>query len=82
MAATIRFLVLSFSIILGFSGPSLAGDDRPTLGDDGLYHYNWYHQSFFELAYDLDEALASGKVLMVKFDQKAAFIVKKLPLKY
>jgi len=35
-----------------------------------LYHYNWYHQSFFELADDIDEALANGKVLMVKFDQK------------
>jgi len=56
MAVTIRFLVLCFSIILGFIGPSLAGDERPTLGDDGLYHYNWYHQSFFELADDVDEA--------------------------
>ena len=78
MAATIRFLVLSFSIILGFTGPSLAGDERPTLGDDGLYHYNWYHQSFFELADDLDEALASGKVLMVKFDQKGCIYCEKV----
>ena len=54
MAVALRFLVLCFSIILGFIGPSLAGDERPTLGDDGLYHYNLYHQSFFEIADDID----------------------------
>ena len=53
MTATISFLVLCFSVVLGFTSPSFAGDEKPTLGDDGLYHYNWYHQSFFELADEL-----------------------------
>ncbi|MEL0206675.1 MAG: hypothetical protein VW987_10250 [Alphaproteobacteria bacterium] len=44
-----------------------AGDLEATLGDDGIYHYDWYHQSFLEIADDVDEALASGKVLMVKW---------------
>ena len=78
MAVTIRFLILCFSIILGSTGPSFAGDAKPTLGDDGLYHYNWYHQSFFELADDIDEALANGKVLMVKFDQKGCIYCEKV----
>ena len=78
MAVTIRFLILCFSITLGFTSPSFAGDEKPTLGDDGLYHYNWYHQSFFELADDIDEALANGKVLMVKFDQKGCIYCEKV----
>ena len=78
MTATISFLVLCFSVVLGFSSPSFAGDEKPTLGDDGLYHYNWYHQSFFELADDIDEALADGKVLMVKFDQKGCIYCEKV----
>ena len=57
-----------------------AGDRKPTLGDDGIYHYDWYHQSFFELKDDIDEALADGKVLMVKFDQKGCIYCEKVAL--
>lgn len=55
-----------------------AGDLEATLGDDGIYHYDWYHQSFLEIADDVDEALASGKVLMVKFDQKGCIYCEKV----
>jgi len=70
--------VLSFFALLGFPGSASAGDLKPTMGDDGIYHYDWYHQSFFELADDVDEALANGKVLMVKFDQKGCIYCEKV----
>ena len=57
-----------------------AGDLKPTLGDDGIYHYDWYHQSFFELKDDIDEALSNGKILMVKFDQKGCIYCEKVAL--
>ena len=47
-----------------------AGDATPTMGEDGIYHYDWYHQSFLELADDLEEALDDDKIVMIKFDQK------------
>ena len=70
--------VLSFFALLGFLGSASAGVLKPTMGDDGIYHYDWYHQSFFELADDVDEALANGKVLMVKFDQKGCIHCEKV----
>jgi thioredoxin-related protein len=65
-------------LLLGVASPLRAGDLTPTLGDDGLYHYDWYHQSFLELSEDIDQALASGKVLMVKFDQKGCIYCEKV----
>ena len=38
-------LMACFLLISG----AAAGDLKPTMGDDGIYHYDWYHQSFFEL---------------------------------
>ena len=42
-----------------------AGDETPTLAEDGMYHFDWYHQSFLEFEDDINEALAAGKVLML-----------------
>ena len=63
-----------------FNSEVRAGDLKPTLGDDGIYHYDWYHQSFFELKDDIDEALSEEKVLMVKFDQKGCIYCEKVAL--
>ena len=70
-----------FAAILLTISFSLAGEFEPTLGDDGIYHYDWYHQSFLELEDDLEEALSAGKVLMVKFDQKGCIYCEKVALK-
>ena len=57
-----------------------AGDKTPTMGEDGIYHYDWYHQSFLELANDLEEALDEDKILMIKFDQKGCIYCEKVAL--
>lgn len=57
-----------------------AGETAPTMGEDGIYHYDWYHQSFLELADDIEEAQEAGKTLMVKFDQKACIYCEKIAL--
>lgn len=57
-----------------------AGDAAPTMGEDGIYHYDWYHQSFLELADDLEEALDDDKTLMIKFDQKGCIYCEKVAL--
>ena len=57
-----------------------AGDGAPTMGEDGIYHYDWYHQSFLELADDLEEALDDDKILMIKFDQKGCIYCEKVAL--
>lgn len=59
---------------------SYAGDATPTMGEDGIYHYDWYHQSFLELADDLEEALDEDKILMIKFDQKGCIYCEKVAL--
>ena len=55
-----------------------AGNSEPTLAEDGMYHFDWYHQSFLELEDDINEALAAGKVLMVKIDQKGCIYCEKV----
>ena len=77
--------VMTIGVVITFccfalNAGARAGDLKPTLGDDGIYHYDWYHQSFFELKDDIDEALSNGKVLMVKFDQKGCIYCEKVAL--
>ncbi|NBT41290.1 MAG: thioredoxin [Alphaproteobacteria bacterium] len=78
MIKLMKMSLVVLVVIIGFPFLAQAGDTSPTLGDDGIYHYNWYHQSFFEMADDIDEALAAGKVLMVKFDQKGCIYCEKV----
>jgi len=73
-------LVMAAMMTLTFSQMAKAGDMTPTMGEDGIYHYDWYHQSFLELADDLEEALDEGKVLMIKFDQKGCIYCEKVAL--
>jgi thioredoxin-related protein len=76
-----RFLamlaVAMLVLVMGFSG-ARAGDTEPRLGDDGMYHFDWYYQSFLEFEDDINEALAAGKVLMVKIDQKGCIYCEKV----
>jgi len=73
-------LVMAAMMTLTVSQMAKAGDMTPTMGEDGIYHYDWYHQSFLELADDLEEALDEGKVLMIKFDQKGCIYCEKVAL--
>jgi len=69
--------------VLGFGLMALAptveaGELEPTMGEDGIYHFDWYHQSFLELQDDIAEAVDAGKVLMVKFDQTGCIYCEKV----
>ena len=55
-----------------------ASELEPTLGDDGHYYFDWYHQSFLELPDDLDDALSENKVLMVMLVQKGCIYCDKV----
>lgn len=41
-----------------------------TLGDDGLYHLDWYLESFLDLAEDIDSASSKSKRLAVMWGLK------------
>ena len=79
MLNRIRFIVLMLAMLMS-GGAVHAGDLEPTMGEDGIYHYDWYHQSFLELEDDITEALDEGKILMVKFDQVGCLYCEKLAL--
>ncbi|MGC6485598.1 MAG: thioredoxin family protein [Candidatus Puniceispirillales bacterium] len=67
-------------MLLMLAGVARAGDLTPTMGEDGIYHYDWYHQSFLEMEDDIIEALDEGKILMVKYDQKGCIYCEKIAL--
>ena len=67
--------------LLVFSLSSVRADPLvPTMGDDGLYHYDWYHQSFLDLRDDLADAADADKLLLVKMDQKGCIYCERLAL--
>lgn len=51
---------------------AMAAEDpvQPVLGDDGLYHQDWFLTSFLDLRDDLTDSTAQGKRLAVIFEQK------------
>ena len=73
-------LALAVMVVVMPNSMATAGDMTPTMGEDGIYHYDWYHQSFLELADDLEEALDDDKILMIKFDQKGCIYCEKVAL--
>ena len=79
MLKKIRFIFVTLATLM-LGGVVHAGDLEPTMGEDGIYHYDWYHQSFLELEDDITEALDEGKILMVKFDQVGCLYCEKLAL--
>jgi len=63
--------------------PSRAADSdgemiEPTLGDDGLYHHDFFLQSFLDLREDLADSQAEGKRLVVAFEQRGCIYCKKV----
>ena len=73
-------LALAVMVAVMPNSMATAGDMTPTMGEDGIYHYDWYHQSFLELADDLQEALDDDKILMIKFDRKGCIYCEKVAL--
>jgi thioredoxin-related protein len=56
--------------------PSVAA--KPKLGEDGLYHMDWYLESFLDLADDLAAATASGKRFAILWGLKGCPSCKRL----
>lgn len=54
----------------------------PKLGDDGLYHFDWYLESFLDFREDLDAAAAKGKRLAIVWSQSGCPYCKKMATEY
>ena len=80
ISQSMAVLALAVMVAVMPNSMATAGDMTPTMGEDGIYHYDWYHQSFLELADDLEEALDDDKILMIKFDQKGCIYCEKVAL--
>jgi thioredoxin-related protein len=70
-----RSLVLGSAVLL--SAPRMAGA-AGTLGDDGLYHEDWYLESFLDLREDLTTAAANGKRFAVLWGLKGCPSCKRM----
>lgn len=66
--------LVGFVVSVATAGTARA-EHRPLLpeaelGEDGLHKQPWFHESFLDLRDDLAEAAASGKRLLVMWEQK------------
>jgi len=50
----------------------------PTLGEDGLYHFDWYLESFLDLKDDIDTASKSGKRLAIMWGLKGCPMCRRM----
>lgn len=59
---------------VGAETPAVA----PLKGEDGIYHQNWFMQSFFDLREDFADAKKQGKRLAVIFEQRGCIYCTKM----
>lgn len=69
--------VINCSQLLVRPGAAAEGAE-PKLGDDGLYHQDWFLESFLELKSDAEEAIAAGKHFAVIWEQRGCPYCKEL----
>lgn len=87
------FAILSLlaALLLGAMPPAYAADPAlppvtgpegpkvvPRLGDDGIFHQEWFAQSFLDLKEEFAEAKAAGKRLAVIFEQRGCIYCRKM----
>lgn len=51
---------------------------KPVLGDDGLYHFDWYMESFLDLAEDIATAAEKKRRLALVWTQKGCIYCKRM----
>ena len=58
--------------LVGGCGPVLAkkAEVEPEVGDDGLYHQDWFVESFLDLRDDIKEAAEAGKQFAILWEQR------------
>ncbi|MBL8669544.1 MAG: thioredoxin family protein [Alphaproteobacteria bacterium] len=66
-------------LVLSAAGAGAARGDAK-LGEDGLYHQDWFLESFLELKDDIAEAKAAGKRLAVIWEQRGCGYCKDMHL--
>lgn len=66
--------------------PVLAQDkpavSKPVLGDDGMYNFDWYLESFLDLAEDITAAKEKGRRLALVWSQKGCIYCKRMALEH
>jgi|GEM_PF-108211 len=73
--------VLAIGVVALMPGTVRAAGDaliEPTLGEDGLYHHDFFLQSFLDLSEDLADSQAAGKRLVVVFEQRGCIYCKRV----
>lgn len=76
-----QILAAALVAVVSVSSPMPAGAEaliQPTRSDDGLYHHEWFKDSFLDLKDDLAEAGEAGKRLAVIFEQVGCIYCKKM----
>jgi thioredoxin-related protein len=64
--------------LMVLAAPSRADIQRPKLGEDGLYHLDWFLESFLDIPEDIAAATASGKRLVVMWSLKGCPACKRM----
>lgn len=77
-ALTRRQALLIGGGLLAFGGGPAFAKSSARLGDDGLYHMDWYLESFLDLAEDLASATAKGKRFAIMWGLKGCPACKRM----
>lgn len=73
-----RTMILATGAALLASNSAPAQVTKPKLEEDGMYHFDWYMDSFLDLAEDIATARENGKRLAVIFSQKGCIYCKQM----
>ncbi|MYK58987.1 MAG: thioredoxin fold domain-containing protein, partial [Rhodospirillaceae bacterium] len=71
-----RTLIAAVAIVFALAAAAKA--DEVKVGGDGLYHQDWFLQSFLDLREDLQESADAGKRLVILWEQKGCPYCKEL----
>jgi thioredoxin-related protein len=74
----VRPLLAILLLAVGLLGSPAAHAAVPRLGDDGLYHTDWFYHGLLNLSDDLKAATASGKRLALVWEQRGCVYCKQM----
>lgn len=73
-------IVAAFVATLFVAAPAIAA--QPTMGEGGIYHHDWFKESFLDVAEDIAEAAEEGKHLVIAVEQVGCIYCKKMQTEY
>ncbi|MGE3643117.1 MAG: thioredoxin family protein [Beijerinckiaceae bacterium] len=80
------FLASAAATGLVAARPSFAEDavkvTKPVLSEDGMYHFDWYMESFLDFSEDIATAREKGRRLAVIWSQKGCIYCKRMALEH